>query len=92
MRIIIQPTLDKYCDKLLDVTVSMMKAVKKKHPEVPPMEITLESQSSDSLCAHLFKIADISHGMVMIRCERCQRIYHMPFTRENVVEMKSGCM
>lgn len=87
MRIVIQPQTDKYCDKLLDATVAMARAIKNKHPAVPSMEITLESAPGAGTCNHEFKIVDISFELIMIRCQKCQRVYRVEYSREEVMRL-----
>lgn len=86
MILTIKPQTDTHCDKLLDVVIATMRAVKKKHPEVPSMEIALESMPRAEHCQHQFTIVDVSPNLVMIRCQKCQKIYRVEYSREEVMK------
>ena len=76
MRIIVEPQNDKFIDQLWSAITKFLQISKEKHPELPKMEIIMEATPTPNHCAHVFKIVDVMPGLAMIRCQRCQVVYH----------------
>lgn len=85
MKIVIKPQTDKYIDQIWGAVSKFLQLSKEKNPKLPKMEIILEGDSpSHDVCNHEFRVTDVSHDIVMIRCKLCHRVYHVEYSEESI--------
>lgn len=90
MQIIIRPVGNDisfgYMDKLTDVVTNLTHRIHQKEPRGPYLEVSFQvmnsAHSQNNHCAHKFKIKDLKDNILMIQCEKCFQIYHLPYEWE----------